>query len=113
MNIFSSKDGSRTEANGPRSPFTRLTRRLSGKKQPVDCRMQFDDCAENKVGSYSASSSPSSSPLLKEHFFNRSHSLPLFKSKTDQRYARISGKAFTVISLNRFRSHVYFVIFVF
>ena len=110
MNIFSSKSKVLTEGNRPPSPLARITfGRQTKKKTRERLRQSSDSLLGEAGGSDSPGSSPSHSPVLSgnsDYFFNRSHSLPLFRSKTDLRYVHIFGK-YTAYFSNVLYSIVY------
>ena len=94
MNIFTSKNKTFTEGCRSPSPLARITFGRQTRKKTRE-RQSSDSVLSDAFESDSPHSSPNHSPDLSgkiDHFFNRSHSLPLFKSKTDLRYAHIFGK---------------------
>lgn len=97
MNAFFSKNKGLTEGNRPPSPLARLTRGRKTRKENRDRFRQSSDSVLDDVScSESANSSPTRSPLCgrSNSLFSRSHSLPLFKSRTGRRYSHIFGKDF-------------------
>ena len=100
MNLFSSSKN-KIQGESPRSPspLARFARAVQTRKEHrKSIRLSSDSLLECSTSSdFTPNSSPGGSPDLRDQrdsYFGRSYSLPLFRSKTDLRYAHIFGKDF-------------------